>query len=187
MRMIVILTVICVIAGFLLGITYNVTVKKIELQKENLVKESLKAVIPQAVGFSQKINGKSMEYYEAMDSSGSVIGYAFMREGKGYSSIISIMIGIDKGYNIQNIKILSHNETPGLGTRIDEVRSNKTIWDLFKGRAKQTEKEMKEPWFQRQFREKPLDRIDAITGATITSKAVVNIVKNTIEEFKKEK
>jgi RnfABCDGE-type electron transport complex G subunit len=93
------------------------------------------------------------------------------------------MVGVDTQYKIQGLKILSQNETPGLGTRITEIKSNKTIWDIFKGKKV---KEPKEPWFQKQFSEKSLDKIDVITGATISSKAVINTVKDAVEKFKSE-
>jgi len=183
MRMVLVLTIICIIAALLLGITYTLTIENIQLQMENAEKESLKSVLPDAKDFSQKITGKNMEYYKGFDVSGNVIGYALIGEGKGYSGPILVMIGVDKDINIKGIKILSHRETPGLGSRVEEVAGGRTVWDLLKG--KKTEKSL-EPWFQKQFREKPIDKVDTITGATITSKAVIDAVKDNIEKFKEE-
>jgi electron transport complex protein RnfG len=158
------------------------TVEKIKFQMENLENESLKSVLPEASDFSKKIKGKTMEYYEGKNN-GDLVGYAFIGEGKGYSGPINIMIGVDKDGKTLGIKIISQRETPGLGSRVEEVKGGGTVWDVLKG--KKIEK-TGEPWFQKQFKEKPINEIDIITGATITSKAVINAVKDTIDKFMKE-
>lgn len=183
MKMILVLTVICVVAALLLGAAYSLTTDKIEKQKEEMIKDSLKAVLPSADSFSDKVKGRTMEYFKGLDKNGSVIGYAFLGEGKGYSSVISIMIGVDIYGKIQGIKILNQNETPGLGTRIEEVKGTRTVWDLIKGKKIERSNI---PWFQKQFSEKPIGEVQVITGATITSKAVINTVMDTVEKFKNE-
>ena len=74
------------------------------------------------------------------------------------------MVGMDTNGIITHIKILSQDETPGLGAKIVEVANGES-----------------EPWFQRQFSGKKasdLDHaVDAITGATITSKAVIDSIQ----------
>jgi len=176
-RLIFILTLICVISALLLGLTYNLTKKNIYLQGQKAEKDALSNVFPSAANFS-----KEKDYFKAFNAEGGLIGYAFVGEGKGYSSILKIMIGVDKMDNIKGIKILSQQETPGLGARVDEIKTKVTIWDMLKGkRVPKTE-----PWFQEQFRYKGLNQIQAITGATITSKAVVSIVKKAVTRFKNE-
>lgn len=162
MKLILVLTIICVIAAFLLGLTYNLTAEKIKYQEEMAEKRALKSVLLGAADFSKKISGKEIEYYKGLDSSGEVIGYAFIGEGKGYSSIIRIMIGVDMQNNIKGINIIAQQETPGLGTKVGEPR------------------------FQEQFAKKSIDKVDTITGATISSRAVRDIVKTAIEKFRKE-
>lgn len=161
MKLILVLTIICVIAAFLLGLTYNLTADKIRYQEEMAEKRALESVISSAIDF-KKISGRTMEYYNAYDSNGKVMGYAFIGEGKGYSSIIKIMIGVDTQNNVKAVGIISQQETPGLGAKISEQ------------------------WFQEQFSKKPVDKIDTITGATISSRAVRDIVKTAVEKFKKE-
>ena len=174
-RLTFVLTIICIVASLLLGVTYSLTKDKIQIQEENVEKEALTTVLPEAVKFSEE-----KDYYKALDDKGSVIGYVLVGEGKGYSSILKIMVGIDTEGNIKGIKILSQQETPGLGARVDEVAVEGTVWDILRGK-----KIVKgEPWFQVQFRNKRLDEIQAMTGATITCDAVVEIVKATIEKFK---
>ena len=87
------------------------------------------------------------------------------------------MVGVDREMKITGIKIAFQQETPGLGTRIEEVRKGDSA-----------------PWFQEQFRGKTLEslevvraadpeRIEAITGATISSQAVANSVREAVEKL----
>lgn len=185
MKLIITLTLVCVISAVLLGFTYDLTLHKIELQEKKEEEEAVEYVLPQAKKISSKIKGKEMDYYQGYDSSGKLAGYAFLGSGKGYSSTIRIMIGVDTKMSIQKIKIISQQETPGLGDKVDQVKSTGTLWDILKG--KKLEKPA-QPWYQAQFNNKSLDTINEvkfITGATITSKAVFDIVKDTIEKFGK--
>lgn len=154
MKMILVLTIICIISAFLLGLTYSMTIDKIKFQEELAEENALRAVLPNAVDFSKE----TPVYYKGFDSKGEIIGYAFLGERKGYSSIIRVMIGVDTNGKVHGIKILSQKETPGLGARIEE------------------------PWFQRQFSEEDINDIDTITGATISSGTVIGIVKEIYEK-----
>lgn len=104
------------------------------------------------------------------------LGYAFPIEGNGLWGTIKGYAAVDKDINtLLGIQFVSHSETPGLGGRIDEM------------------------WFKEQFRNIDLDsdngdylkyrpasngNVDSITGASITSKSVKNILNEDIEEFK---
>ena len=96
------------------------------------------------------------------------------------------MVGITDDGTIQGIKILSQNETPGLGSNIDEVVEDKTVWTAF---SKEEKGATPKPWFQEQFRGKSinnLDQIETITGATISSAAVIVSIKEKVEIILKE-
>ncbi len=93
---------------------------------------------------------------------GKVVGLILLTEKAGFQSFIKALIGIDLSTKeITNVKILEHLETPGLGARIDENI------------------------FLTQFQSQPLteQKIDAITGATISSKAVIDSVKESTNEI----
>jgi Predicted NADH:ubiquinone oxidoreductase, subunit RnfG len=82
-----------------------------------------------------------------------------------------MLVGFDFKGEIKGIKILSQEETPGLGAKIDEIKFGE-----------------KKPWFLQQFEgrlagELDLRDIQAITGATISSKAVLEGVKNSVSDF----
>ena len=135
-------------------------------------------------------------------SSRTVQGFAFITSRPGYSGTVKTMVGIDEKGIILGISILQQTETPGLGDRSTEVPSTQTfagvIAGLLSGRSTGPEKALY-PWFQDQFRGLDTSRtiaiekrgqwtpdmresllknnaISAITGATITSKAVTESI-----------
>ena len=103
-------------------------------------------------------------------------GYAFIVKGAGFASTIETLVGVDTTGKIVGIKILSQEETEGYGNKITEVREGE-----------------KDPWFMHQFIGKsPADKIaltadggviDAISGATITSKAVIESIDSGLKKL----
>lgn len=160
----VVLALICLVAGGLLAGVYSLTSAKIiaQAQREEVV--SLKEVVPLAETFEPVESGEDILYYNAYDKEKKLIGVAFKASGKGYSSTIETMVGMLKDGTITAIKVLSQTETPGLGARVVE------------------------PAFTSQFNNKntlELRDVQAITGATISSKAVIDSVTKKSEEIKK--
>lgn len=179
----IILGVICVVAGGLLTGTYFLTKNRISALAQAECEASLKEVLPQAEKFEPASLPDKEIYYNAYSREKKLIGIAFPVTAKGYSSNIEVMVGMAIGGEITAIKIISQNETPGLGDRINEVKDDTTIFDALK--TKKPKAALK-PWFQSQFSHKKLEDfkdIQTITGATISSKAVLDAVKNKAEEF----
>ena len=188
-RFTVTLFIICVMASALLSFVYSQTKDKIQAQKDLEEQESLKEVLPDASDFDF-IEQDTNSYYIGKDDEGKIIGYVFKTEGKGYASDIVTMVGVDvRGVAnvIGGIKILSQNETPGLGSKIVEVKQDKTIWSVLLEKESSDKKEVEpKPWFQEQFQGKRIDQledVETITGATISSKAVIDSVKNKAKEI----
>ena len=183
-----------------LAVVYNATEEKRKRVIEDERKEALLEVLPGAKVFEAVKKGDTILYYvgyktglinqiparEVRDKK-VVVGYACIAEGEGYSSTIKTMVGITPDGEIMGLKILSQKETPGLGARIEEVASSKTLKDIFKRDAKKKKKDAEEkPWFQKQFiGKKPedlyIEKMDAITGATISSEAVIDSVREKIK------
>lgn len=156
-----ILTLICIVAAGLLAGVNSLTKERTLAQAQAEEKASLKAVIPQGMHFEPVKKEEQIIYYKAFDKDGKFIGVAFKTQAKGYASIIEAIVGMLKDGTITSVKILSQNETPGLGSRIVE------------------------PAFITQFtRKKDLSAVQAITGATISSKAVIDSVKKKTEDIK---
>jgi electron transport complex protein RnfG len=183
----VILGLICLVATGLLATVNFFTKTRIAAEVQKEIQISLKEVLPEALNFAEiKFQNETL-YYKGFNQDKSLAGVAFLARAKGYSSEIKIetMVGMRPDGMINAIKILTQSETPGLGSRICEIKDSTTIFDLFKG--KHPDSYLK-PWFQEQFFNKKssdLDGVSAITGATISSRAVINSIKNKALEIQK--
>ncbi len=158
-----ILALICVVASASLALVYSVTKPRIIAQAQAEEEAGLKEVMPEGVSFEPVKSGNDLPYYKVCAKDGSFMGVVFKASQKGYSSTIETMAGMLKDGTITAIKILSQNETPGLGARVAETE--------FTGQFKNKNTE-------------GLASIQAITGATISSKAVIDSVKRKAEEIK---
>jgi electron transport complex protein RnfG len=128
------------------------------------------------VSVKDEKTGKMKEEKECVDPQD--IGYIVEGFGKGYSSYIHILASVDKDFVVKKISILGHGETPGLG---DEIQKDYFL-EQFEGKTVDTLVVIKG--------ETP-DKIQAITGATISSRAVTedgvrNGVKLLKEKLSKE-
>ncbi len=124
------LFIICLAASGLLSVVHRVTYPKILQQTKAEEAQSLKDVFPSAGYFEPVKQGEDVLYYKAMEA-GRLLGYVFKASKRGYSSEIVTMVGLDTQGVITKIRILSQNETPGLGTRVTEVIQKETLWDVF--------------------------------------------------------
>jgi len=155
------LAFICIIAAGLLAGVNVLTKSKIISQALAEEEASLREVLPEAVSFEPVKSGDAVLYYKALDAEGKLMGAAFKASGKGYSSIIETMVGMLKDGTITAIKVISQNETPGLGARVTE------------------------PAFTGQFKNiLDLSGVSAITGATISSKAVMGSIEKKAREIR---
>ncbi|HLF11202.1 MAG TPA: RnfABCDGE type electron transport complex subunit G, partial [Gammaproteobacteria bacterium] len=95
----------------------------------------------------------------------------------GYNAPIRLLIGISSSGSVTGVRVVGHRETPGLGDAIDVAKSD---WiRQFDGRSLQMPP--LEGWAI--DKEEDGGMFDTLTGATVTSRAVVNAVKNTLLYF----
>lgn len=168
------LAIICAVAAGALAATNNVTTPLIAAQEEQKVQDALKEVLPGADNFEEKtglqLDKEVKKIYQAK-SGNEVLGVVALVSPSGYGGPIDIMVGIDKSGEVSAIKILSHTETPGLGAKID----GSAFQEQFAGKS--IEKELKVS--------KDGGEIDAITAATISSRAVTKGVNQAIDVYNK--
>lgn len=198
-RLVVTLTAIAALASFGLSAVYNATkdiTAEYKLREEASARIEALACEPDA--FFEKtetetvVDGHPFSYFTAYrdDSREELVGYSFTAYGKGYSSTVETIVGVDRSGKICSVKITSQKETPGLGSKVEEVASQNMLWDVLAGRA-EDESGVK-PWFQKQFeglsatdlrvvKTSGEPGIAAITGATISSEAVTGSVRRGLE------
>jgi len=185
-RFVLVLFLVNLVAAAILAGVYTVTRPKIEAQKKMAEAEALREVMPESVGNRlEKVEDGDAGYWKVFkDENYRPSGYVFIAKKYGYSSVIETMVGIKRDGSITGVRILNQNETPGLGAKIVEILSDKTLKSALKGLfsgKKEPEKNIL-PYFTEQFKGvnvKNIDisNIDAITGATISSKAVVESIR----------
>lgn len=173
------LTLISLAASACLGFVYELTKNPIELSNLNKKINAIRQVVPE---FNNDPNaemyrlptgeGDSLDIYPAKKDS-VVVGYAVNTyTKKGFSGMISIMAGYKSDGTIINISVLDHKETPGLGTKMTE--------HLFKGQFID-----KNPSSFALKVKKDGGQVDAITAATISSRAFCDAIQrgyNTLQK-----
>lgn len=178
MKNTMILLVITILSGLLLGIVYQVTKEPIAEQELKAKQEACRDVFEDAAEFQEAEIATvdeavwAAEGYEketidevmcALDESGNVLGYVVTVTTKeGYGGDIQFAVGVRTDGTVNGISFLSISETAGLGMRAEEVLQPQFV-------NKKAEK------FSYTKNGATSDsEIDAISGATITTKAVTN-------------
>jgi len=189
LRFPLVLTVVGLISAASLAGLNSFTAPKRAEEKANETKQALDWVIPEAAKF-EKRETPQFPYFVALDDNGTVIGYAAEGSTGGYGGEIHVVVGVDRSFKVLGIKVLSQRETPGLGDKVEEVKSKKT-WGTVIAGTSPDESGLK-PWFQDQFKgvqaparlKRDGGTIEAITGATISSKATVEAVNSAVEKLR---
>ncbi len=178
-KMVVVLTVLSAFSGGLLAAVRNGTKDRIKDQQLKFVKGPaikliLKGASNELITDRISITDGDIErdfFIGVFDGKANVV--AFETFGKGYGGDVGVMVGVNlENDNLTGVSVTTHSETPGLGSRA------KT-----------------EPGFAAQFKESSLTetynvtssggKIDALSGATITSKAVCSAVTDAGEVYKR--
>ena len=168
------LFIITLVAALCLSFVYDITKAPIERQRQNTKTEAMQKLIPKASSFEPfETTGRDeaiiTSLYAGSDGSG-VVGYIIGVSPGGYSGRIDMVVGIDADGVIAGVKILRHTETPGLGAKA----ADEEFIGQFKGKSgllsavKSAERS---------------NEIQAITAATITSRAVTQGVNDALEFF----
>ncbi|MGL6108022.1 RnfABCDGE type electron transport complex subunit G [Romboutsia sp.] len=161
------LTIACFISGLIIACVYFVTAP-VSARNEVILKEqAMKELVSEATSFKEIKNEK--DCYEAKKGN-KTIAYVYQSESKGYGGVIKLMVAVDSKDTVIGYKILSHNETPGLGDKV----AKSPFKDQFKGKTIETLAVVKNPSDKKD--------VQAITGATISSRAVTKGVKIAVDE-----
>lgn len=171
------LFVVAAVAGVLLAITEEITAPKIAQNKKALLEQARKEVLPAASSFSQnefkaESSGSSLTYSAGFDQSGKMAGVVVNVYPKGYAGAIEMVVGLNPEGRIAGVKILSQKETPGLGTKLADP--------VFMEPFKKLLAEKDTPVFM--VKQDGGD-VDAITAATISSRAFCAGIRNSLETF----
>lgn len=166
-----ILFLICLITTACLAGTNLLTKNTIEKHKEESIQQSRRLVLPTAEAFEK--SEKSDICYVGKKGS-AVAGYVLTTKAASYGGTLEIMTGIDTDGKVTGVTILSISDTPGLGMNAQK----ESFRDQFKKKAP-------ENGFEVVKGNASDGQISAMTGATITSKAVTSAVNEAVTEYQK--
>ncbi len=170
-KMVVVLTIIAALSGSVLSMWDGVTAPLIEANRLKVLKQAISTVLPDYDYYDETLIREDITLYVGKDSLSNTVGIAFKAKGNGFSPDLAVMVGINPEFSeLTGIEILEQTETPGLGNKIED--------DWFKDQFKGQIMDDQETSVIKNV--KPTDPargIQAISGATISSKAVVNIIR----------
>lgn len=132
--------------------------KRFSVQQQSLLSQ----VYPSASHFSEKIKGKTIDYWKALNLEGELLGFVFLSEWEGYRTLIKVAVGVSRKGEILQVQIREQNETPG--------------FDQF----------LRENLFLNQFQGKKgseLSQVTLVTGATVSSQTVRHIVREGVQRL----
>jgi electron transport complex protein RnfG len=196
LRMVLTMTVIGLFCGILIVLTFQLTLPIIEVNKARALEKAIFEVVPAATskvifieaGDGLEVlegeNDLAYKYYAGYDDSGKLVGIALEAAGQGFQDIVRILYSYSpENKCVTGIKVMESKETPGLGTKIETDEKFVANFDALAVTlagdgltiehpivlVKPTKKT--DPW-----------QIEAITGATISSQAVTNIMQKSTAE-----
>jgi electron transport complex protein RnfG len=155
-----------------LAVVYDKTFDKIVENQRQFERNAVKNIFQSAHQIEERKIEDVLKYFEVSGEDGELVGYAIVGNGGGYQGNIGVLIGVTADFEeCVGIDIVDSNETPGLGAKIqtEEWRAQFRGMDL-----------TKELGVVKSGAKSEAGEIDAISGATISSKAVAGIINGTV-------
>jgi len=160
---ILVLTLICLVVSGALAFMDSITNPMIAEAADERTREIMSSKIPDAEGFEEVdvsdlfSSRYTMEVYRSTNN----VGYVVIAGATGFKSEVVIICGIDNDGKILAVSVLSHKETAGFGNKMEEA----SFIDPFIGK------------------DKNLDGVDTVTGATYSTKAFIDAVADAFEIY----
>ena len=176
-NMLIALMVITVVSGGVLGFVYGLTKPAIDQVEANKNLKAINEVLKSDVEIvkTETMDIDDLTYNLAYDAEGNFIGAAIKTYSKnGFGGKIELMVGMLANGIINKVSVLSQAETPGLGANM--------VNDKFKGQF-----DGKDPKTFILKVKKDGGDVDAITAATISSRAVSEAIKKAADGFEANK
>lgn len=163
---VVVLVAICMVAGLLLGMVHALTSPIAEANAEQKAQETYASLVPEAASFEPvacEVEGCTAAL-EAKDATGAVIAHVIVAQSKGYGGQVPIAVAFGPDGTVLSITTMANEETPGLGTKV----SGESYIGQYVGLPASPT---------------TASDIDLISGATISSKAVLAAYNIAVEAY----
>lgn len=186
-----------VVCAFLIVLTFNGTLERIQKNRDEALKKAIFQVLPditkiqtfqwnqdQTFSLMETNETKNEKIYVGYDSTDQIKGIAIQANGKGYGDVLNFLYGYDLNkQKVIGFYVLESKETPGIGNKIENEAfmsnfdaldaSLNDVFTKLKNEIKTVKQgEKTNPW-----------ELDGISGATITSRAVGNILNTSAQQW----
>ena len=178
-----------ILGSALVALTYESTAERIARNEREALLRQLHALVPAVtvdndlltdtieIQAADALGAESTTVYRGRMKDQSIAAVFSPVIAQGYNGAIKLIVAVNTDGSLGGVRVLSHKETPGLGDKIDENRSD---WILgFAGRSLGDPVEVK--WKVK----RDGGEFDQFTGATITPRAIVKAAKQTLLYFLK--
>ncbi len=157
---VLILACICLLTTWAVSATFGVTAPIIQVLEAEKQRQARQEVLPAADDFTLYENVTLPEGVTEAYKANNGAGYVFAASARGYDGLVPFTIGLDARGNVTGIKMLTNNETKGLGSRVGEA-----------------------DYLIQYMGQSSADAVDGISGATLTSTALKNSLRAVLEAF----
>ena len=174
-NMVLVLFCITLIASACVGLVNMITEEPIAKAKEAAVQAALAQVLPEfdSTEKSEHTADELLIIAHKATKDGKVVGYAIESATKnGFSGLVRLMVGFDTNGTILNVNVLEQAETPGLGAKMTE-EGNSLLASI----------QGKKAWEIKLTVKKDGGDVDALTAATISSRAYAEAVARAYQVF----
>ncbi|HOO89245.1 MAG TPA: RnfABCDGE type electron transport complex subunit G [Syntrophales bacterium] len=169
-----VLSLICLVAATLLAGVNQLTIEPIKGAEKQLKMDALAEIFPFKVETVKISEENETVYYELLDGSGTLKGVGIETfTNLGYSGRINVLLAVSPEGTIYNYKVVYTKETPGLGSKL----SSPKFKEQFKGKSMA-------PGFVWKVKKDQGD-VDAITAATISSRAIIDALVRGLNLYEK--
>jgi len=169
-----VLTLVCIVCAFSLSFIYKAASEKIKVNAQKRIQDAIANISPDAK-LIEKLELQDEQLYKLFNKNNNFIGYAFIAQGQGYQGKIKILAVSNTALTkLIGIEVVESVETPGLGAKIQEI----LFQDQFKNLTILTPIECATGEIIKK------NQIKVITGATVSSRAVINILNKKIKGLK---
>lgn len=180
-NMVAVLFCITLVSSAGVGLVNMITVEPIAAAKQKAVDDAILAVLPafdEKIAEEMEIDDMIIKVYTAK-SAGSIVGYAVESMTKiGFNGVIKLMVGFDPKGKLLNVNVIQQAETPGLGTKMCD--EGNPLIESIKGQHLETKKLVDGKLAVK----KDGGDIDALTAATISSRAYVDAINRAYMAYK---
>jgi len=168
----------------LVSATYQVTKQRIADNERQALLDKLQAVVPPQEVDNDMVTDRIEVHQPDLLGPGPTYVYRGRKNGQpvaavlttvdpdGYSGPIKLLVAVRTDGTLSGVRVVSHKETPGLGDKVEEERSD---W-VFSFNGKSLGNPPQEKWGVK----RDGGHFDQFTGATVTPRSIVNYVKNTL-------